>query len=125
MKVLLSIKPEFASRIFEGTKRFEYRRMIFKRPVNGVIIYASAPISKVVGEFEISDLLFHDLETLWHKTKEYSGITEEYFYSYFSDKKEGYAIQIGRTRKYRSPVVLREVYGINPPQSYAYVQSVA
>lgn len=123
MKVLLSIKPEFASRIFDGTKRFEYRRMIFKRPVNKVIVYASAPMSKVVGEFEINDLLFHDLETLWRKTQKHSGITEAYFYSYFSDKKEGYAIQIGRTKKYRSPVMIREAYGINPPQSYAYVQS--
>ena len=29
MKVLLSIKPEFASKIFEGTKRFEYRKAHF------------------------------------------------------------------------------------------------
>lgn len=26
MKVLLSIKPEFADEIFNGTKRYEYRR---------------------------------------------------------------------------------------------------
>jgi predicted transcriptional regulator len=30
MKVLLSIKPEFADKIFEGTKLFEFRRSIFK-----------------------------------------------------------------------------------------------
>src|SRR5574337_636074 len=112
MKVLLSIKPEFATRIFEGTKRFEYRRMIFKQPVDRVIVYASAPISMVIGEFEINGLLFHDLKTLWCKTRKYSGITERYFYSYFSDMRHGYAIQIGRTRKYRSPLMLQETYGI-------------
>lgn len=31
MKVLLSIKPEFANKIFEGTKRFEFRKSIFKK----------------------------------------------------------------------------------------------
>ena len=121
MRVLLSIKPEFSTRIFEGVKKFEYRRAIFKKPVDGVVVYASAPISMVVGEFEISDLLFHDLNTLWRKTRKHSGITEEYFFSYFSNKTDGYAIQIGRTRKYRSPLMLREVYGLNPPQSYVYV----
>ncbi len=125
MKVLLSIKPEFADRIFEGTKRFEYRRMIFKKPVDRVIVYASAPTSKVIGEFEISGLLYHDLPTLWHKTSKYSGISEQYFYSYFLNKRYGFAIQIGQTLRYRSPLVLQETYGIKPPQSYAYIQSAA
>ena len=30
MKVLLSIKPEFAEKIFDGTKLYEFRRSIFK-----------------------------------------------------------------------------------------------
>ena len=125
MKVLLSIKPEFADHIFEGTKRFEYRRMIFKRSVDRVIVYASAPISKLIGEFEIRDILFHDLPTLWRKTSIYSGISEQYFYSYFSNKRYGYAIQIGQTVKYRDTLVLQETYGLNPPQSYAYIESAA
>ena len=30
MKVVLSIKPEFANKIFDGTKKFEFRKSIFK-----------------------------------------------------------------------------------------------
>lgn len=30
MKVLLSIKPKYANAIFAGTKKFEFRRSIFK-----------------------------------------------------------------------------------------------
>ena len=29
MKVLLSIKPEFADKIFNGTKKYEFRKEIF------------------------------------------------------------------------------------------------
>jgi predicted transcriptional regulator len=122
MKVLLSIKPEFADRIFDGTKRYEYRRMIFKQPVDRVVVYASAPVSKVIGEFEMGGLLYHDLPTLWYKTSRYSGISEQYFYLYFSNKRRGYAIQIGQTRRYRRPLMIQETYGINPPQSYAYIE---
>ena len=90
MKIILSIKPEFANKIFEGDKKFEFRRSIFKnKNVSKVIVYASSPISKVIGEFEIGKILFKDLNTLWDETKEYSGITEDYFYDYFVGKENG------------------------------------
>jgi len=121
MKALLSIKPEFASKIFTGEKKFEYRRSIFKKPVNLVVVYASSPVCKVIGEFEIEELIFDELEKLWKRTKEYSGISEDYFYSYFSDKEKGHAIAIGSTRKYRKPLLLKETFGVIPPQSYLYL----
>ncbi len=121
MEALLSIKPEFASKIFDGSKRFEYRKNIFKQPVERVIVYASAPISMVIGEFEIEELISENLETLWEKTKEHSGISEDYFYSYFLNKKNGHAIRIGNTLKYEEPLALQKNFGVTPPQSYMYL----
>ena len=95
MKVVLSIKPEFAFKIFDGTKKFEFRKAIFKnRNVKSVIVYASSPVQKVIGEFEIGKIFNNDLETLWDLTKEHSGITEDFFYDYFSDREKGFAIQV-------------------------------
>ena len=95
MKVVLSIKPQFANKIFDGTKKFEFRKTIFKNQnVTSVLVYASSPVQKVIGEFEIGEIFNFDLETLWDKTKEHSGITEDYFYEYFADRKRGFAIQI-------------------------------
>ena len=37
MKVLLSIKPEFAEKILNGTKRFEFRKGIFKNFAFGLL----------------------------------------------------------------------------------------
>ena len=31
MKILLSIKPEFAERIFDGSKKYEFRKVIFRK----------------------------------------------------------------------------------------------
>ena len=60
MKVILSIKPQFAEKIFEGSKKFEFRRSIFKNPnVKIIIVYGSAPISKIIGEFEIEEILYN------------------------------------------------------------------
>lgn len=121
MDVLLSIKPEFASGIFKGTKKFEYRRTIFREPVERIVVYASSPIQMVIGEFLIEEILFENLHSLWRKTKHHSGISRKFFYLYFSDKEKGYAIQVGRIIKYRKPRPLNDLYGIKAPQSFAYI----
>lgn len=121
MTALLSIKPEFASLIFEGSKRFEYRRTIFRRDVTRVVVYASAPVSMVIGEFEVEGVLSDDIDDLWRTTKHASGITEQYFYGYFTAKETGYALQIGAARLYDTPLSIQEHYGVRPPQSFLYL----
>jgi len=122
MKVLLSIKPEYAIKIFDGSKRFEFRRVIFKNPnVKTVVVYASSPIQQVIGEFEIDNILSFSPEAIWQMTKRNSGITEEYFYAYFADKDIAHAIKIKKTRKYRKPLSLKDDFNVLPPQSYLYL----
>jgi predicted transcriptional regulator len=121
MKVVLSIKPEFAYKIFAGTKKFEFRKAIFKNEnIKSVIVYASSPVQKVIGEFEIDEVLKHDLGTLWDLTEEYSGISKEFYYEYFANKDQGFAIKIKKTKKYKKPKCLREDFNLLPPQSFAY-----
>lgn len=123
MKVVLSIKPEYAFKIFEGTKKFEFRKAIFKnKNVKSVIVYASSPVQKVIGEFEIGEILNDDLDTLWNRTKKHSGITEDFFYEYFSEKEKGFAIRVKKKQKYTEPKCLWSDFKLNPPQSFAYVK---
>lgn len=122
MKVLLSIKPEFANKIFDGIKKFEFRRTIFKNEkIKTVVVYASSPMQRVIGEFEIDTILKADLDTLWAETRDHAGIEEDYFYEYFGDKEQGFAIKIKKTRKYKSPRCLKEHYNLQPPQSFLYL----
>lgn len=56
--VLLSIKPEFTHKIFDGTKKYEFRKKVFKdENIRKVIVYASSPEKKVLGEFDIDRIL--------------------------------------------------------------------
>ncbi|WP_426669773.1 ASCH domain-containing protein [Mucilaginibacter sp. McL0603] len=122
MRVLLSIKPEYANKIFDGTKKYEYRRSIFKnQQIKTVLVYASSPMQKVIGEFEIDFILNDDLNKLWDDTKDFSGISEDYFYQYFSEKVSGYAIKIKKFIKYNKPLCLKEDFKVNPPQSFLYI----
>jgi len=122
MKILLSIKPEFAHKIFDGSKKFEFRRSIFRnKAVTSVVVYASAPISKVIGEFEIEKVHNKELNQLWKETKDLSGISREYYDLYFTGKEEGFAIQVKNPRLYSKARNLKEEYGMVPPQSFAYL----
>ena len=66
MKVLLAIKEEFASKIFDGSKQYEFRKSIFKDDrVKTVVVYVSSPVQKVIGEFDIDTVInaIHDTIT--------------------------------------------------------------
>lgn len=102
MKVLLSIRPEFVDKIFAGTKKFEFRKSLFKKSgIKYVVIYASAPIKRVVGEFEIEDILSDEIDVIWERTQKYAGITESFYKSYFQNRKTANAIKIGRIKNLR------------------------
>ena len=122
MRVLLSIKPEFALRILDGSKRYEYRRTIFKRgAVKTVVVYASGPIKRVIGEFEIGAILHEEPEALWAKTGDYAGITKKRFLRYFENRPAGYAIEVKEARTYDMPIRLDQLKVSWPPQSFTYL----
>lgn len=122
-KVLLSIRPEFAKEIFDGNKNFEYRKVIFRRPeVSTIVVYASAPMCRVIGEFEVAGIHQCSPEALWQLTSDASGISEDQYRAYFKGRARAYAIEIGDRLLYPTPKSIEEEYGVRPPQSFMYVQ---
>ena len=124
--ILLSIKPQFVKSIFSGSKQFEFRRRIFKdRNVKRVIIYATAPISKVVGEFEIDEIIETEIPRLWERTEKYSGIPKSYFEAYFDGLETGYALKIGKVKEYSYPLELQTDFNVkSPPQFFMYIRQL-
>jgi len=122
MKALLSIKPEFVEKIFSGKKVFEFRKVGFSRDVEKVVVYATAPIGRIVGEFNVAKILEDTPASLWEKTKEHSGITEDFFFSYFKNRKMAIAIEIDHPIRYEKPINPYEKnLKFNPPQSFRYI----
>ncbi|EPG2373663.1 MULTISPECIES: ASCH domain-containing protein [Serratia] len=123
MKVLLSIKPEYVDRILDGSKKFEFRKGIFKNEmVKSVVIYATMPVGMVVGEFDIADVIEDKPSIVWNKTKKYAGISKDFFDVYFSSREKAFAIKIGNVRKYDEPMMLSALgKNITAPQSYRYL----
>lgn len=118
MRILLSIKPKYVKQIFAGNKRFEYRKVIFKKKdVNTLVIYATKPIGKIVGEIRIAKIHKDTPENIWIKTQKFSGMQYSDFLKYFRGKDFAYAIEFENVVKYDSPINIT----YNPPQSYKYI----
>ena len=125
MDVLLSVRPIFANRILDGTKKYEYRTTIFSRTdVQKVIIYASSPVKKIVGEFQIAEIIRDKPEALWLRTYISAGVHRDFFFQYFTGKDDAYAINIKRLKKYNAPVNPWDILpDFTPPQSFKYIDS--
>ncbi|RAU48780.1 MULTISPECIES: ASCH domain-containing protein [unclassified Pseudomonas] len=123
MKVLLSIKPEYAEKILAGTKRFEFRKAIFKNPsVKTVVIYATLPIGKVIGEFDFDVVLSDKPEKIWQETKKHSGISKKFFSNYFDGRSTAHAIAVREVRRYDMPLDLIDIIPSGcAPQSFCYL----
>lgn len=124
MRVLLSIKPEFVDKIFAGEKCFEYRKRIFKKDVESVVIYATMPVGKVLGEFKVEEILYKEIEKLWTETSLYAGIEYKYFEEYFKGVDNGYALKIKDVKRYKNPIELNDIReNLKAPQSFCYIDN--
>lgn len=123
MNAILSVKPEYAMKLLSGEKLYEYRKTVFRRPVEKVYIYASSPICMIVGEFRIDDVLEATPNELWASTRSASGVTRSFFFRYFKGKKKAYAIKVKDVVSYAiplSPYTVQEDF--KAPQNYIYVK---
>jgi predicted transcriptional regulator len=126
MDVLLSIKPKYVRSIIEGEKRYEFRKMIFKnRGIDLIYIYSSSPVKKIVGTFEVGGILEEHPRDLWDNVKEYAGINDRDFFSYFKGKSQAFAIEIQNLQEFIDPIDPYEtIPGFVPPQSYCYMDGL-
>lgn len=124
MTILLSIKPKYVKEILNGSKKYEFRKSIFKKYDKNelVFIYSSYPVKRIVGTFSVGDIIENCPKILWNEFKNVSGIKESEFFKYFKEKDKGYAIQINKLNEFKNPVNPKD---INPdfraPQSFCYI----
>ncbi len=120
MVILLSIKPEYTKKIFNGIKKVEFRKQKPNSPPSLVFIYESYPTKKIVGWFTVKKMLAGTPKEIWSKCKSKGGITEKKFFEYCQGSDIIFAFEIDRT--FRFPIPL-DPYTIDaqfiPPQNFS------
>lgn len=120
-KILISINPEHVDSIISGIKKYEFRTKVAKRDIDSIIVYCTSPMSKVLAEVQILDVLCDTPENLWNLTSEYAGIEKSYFDKYFFKRTLAYAYVLGEVTVFEHPRELK-YYGFHhAPQSFVYL----
>lgn len=127
MNAILSIKPKYVEEILKGNKKYEFRKSIFKHKdqIEMIYIYSTSPEKKIVGTFIIKSIIEGHPKLLWERFQDESGISREDFFSYFADRKKGFAIEIGDLHVLEIPVDPKILIpDFVPPQSYCYLRGI-
>lgn len=88
-----------------------------------MVLYASKPISKIVGQFVIKNILSRELSNVWKETIAASGIEKEYFDLYFLGRSIAYAIEVKQVTRFKYPKKLYSVLGIIGHLKFYYINS--
>ena len=121
--MLLSINPQHVENILLGTKKYEFRKVESRRPVEKILIYSTAPVGMVVGEAEVLGTVVGTPDEVWARTHRYSGITREFFDGYYDGRGRAIAYELGEIEAYEHPKRLID-FGVKcAPQSFVYLAS--
>ena len=120
--ILLSIKPEYANKIFSGEKRYELRKTRFKKPIDRVIVYSMLPVGKIIGEFSVRRIHYLPLRDMWERVQYNAGIDKDAFYKYYEGRSEATAIEALYIKPYNEEAFdPKERYkNFKAPQSFMY-----
>ncbi len=124
--VLMSIHPEYAEALLDGTKTVELRKSPVAADVSHIVIYATAPVQRVLGWVEAVRVEHGPPSAIWKKHGARSGIRGQAFRSYYQGHSRAVAIHVDSPRRLVAPLELSAVEeGLTPPQSWRYLSAAA
>ncbi len=63
----MAIHPHYADAILDGRKKVEFRKRAVAEDVTTVLIYATAPVKKIIGQFEVAHTVVTTPSALWEQ----------------------------------------------------------
>lgn len=114
----MSIKPRYWELIISGKKKWEFRKFnnIPRNSICMIVFYASAPVSRIVGFSQVTDMTVGYLVDLWDETKRDAGISVYEFEDYYKGHYRGFAMRLGESHEFSAHLPL-----FNPPMSWQYM----
>ena len=120
---LMSIHPRYAEALLAGTKRIEFRKRRLADDVTTVLIYATMPVGRLVGVFEVDGYDIASPSALWERHRGHAGISRSAYRRYFRGQPRAVGILVRDARRLDHPVALSELdEALRAPQSFRYLE---
>lgn len=128
MNLLISVKPYWAEQIANGQKLWELRKLPPREGVKNVIIYATAPYSKIVAIAPLIAVVKGTPFQIWDKNIRLGNvacITNKAFWEYYGEDR-GKAVALVLMQVQPLNILLAKIKELkprfHPPQSYVYLR---
>jgi predicted transcriptional regulator len=124
--VLLSIRPQHARNILNGSKTVELRRTRPRIQTGDLaLVYVTRPVCAVVAAFTVGRVVAQPPEELWFSVRQHAGVDRRQYDTYYAGATIGTAIFVANIRQLPEPLALSDlkeaIPGFRPPRSYRYV----
>lgn len=119
--IVLAIKPKYAEKIYSGKKRWEFRKAPPPVP-SWVLLYESAPVSKITGMVYLAAKVQGLPEFVWDMVRTQkivggsAGITVETYREYVGKAKSVTACMTFNAERFDNPLEFQA--GSHPPQNW-------
>jgi predicted transcriptional regulator len=111
--------PEHVAKIIAGEKTVEYRKIMPSKQATHLVIYCTNPVQKIVAVTEVDRCVTGNLEKIWKKTEDQSGITHEFYAAKYETAS---AFILGKTYQLQTQFVISDMTSCKaPPQSFCYL----
>lgn len=121
--LMVSLSPEEADELFNKNKNAIFLKVLPVQEVERVIVYVTAPVKKVWGEFDLSFKDEGNTTTLWNKYRKVSTTLKRKDYlEYYGSSKEGKVLIASAIYRYRKDKVLADYDMTKGPSGFTYLK---
>lgn len=123
--IVISIKPEFANKIFDGSKKIELRKVAPNaNPGDLMIVYSTFPEMAIIGICKIQKVIKSTPSDIWKNHADILGIDKSRFLEYYSSTNTAIGIVLECTRRFKAKISLKylkeQFPKFSPPQTFKY-----
>lgn len=120
--ILIALRPSFAVAIYNRSKLFEFRRVRAKiQPNDRILVYESAPISQVTGEFNAGKVIYGKSSQILNLEPNLDSRAAAA--QYLTGAQLCTAIEVVDPIRWEQPIRLSNLYpDLRPPQSYLFIE---
>jgi predicted transcriptional regulator len=124
-RLLFSMRPEYAERVFNGEKQVEIRRKFSEKWLGSkVVVYGTQPLAALMGEVTVSGVTSGSPGVIWERFGGRAGCSQDEFTEYVGNTPQVYAIELNEATPYLCPLNTHEIAKminvdeLRPPQSF-------
>ena len=126
--LLISVKPQFAKKIFNGEKTVELRKSAPRKANKDsiLLIYVTSPVKELWGVCKIDEIVSNNPLDLWNEIGDKTGISKKEYNDYYKESNNAYGIKLKNIKNFlENPIklaLLKDLIpGFAPPQTYRYL----